>query len=1046
MAVFTRSVVVAVILVSSTGVSGSNSQTPPASTVRQTAEVGTPASEMLSGNGTTQGYKLARTPIVQGSEWVYIGLRRASRSMDYELDYGSGTIVFTEPVTKNQPVRIDYRYDESTQASSLPSMGFTPKQAPWLEIAARTSYSGGISGNDAKKKDELSVGGLDTRVKIGSGSVVSGAVYMSGQNDIRNPSSPLRPSFQKPANQATPSGRLIVQSADISTAGARFRLGYQSVGSEFMGYDMLRKMSSMPIGDISTLEKEKGLRRIEAAADIAIPNGGRMSAVLNKISHSSGDVVTRILGLSFKGFAVDYAVREVGKGFNRFGDLREMDRGQMSAESGLRRSVYGMRFISQDRKLNSVRVSRIESTSGAMTITGIGLDMGKMKIRADTRRSGRGFNRVNAADDEERTAMAFAVRRHFGSKLDAAVIADTEKQAIGNETGLDRAAYSAAFTGKDLSAAFSINEISAQGGRARSRSFDLAGKHFKLRVNRQSIALGFDRIGDLQPLEREAFGNERGMNRNSLIGAAELGAYSIAFDSSTVNENHGPGMRRGKISLCSPKFKAQFDFKEIDARFDRIVDLSDSDRQQWIGLRGTKYFGWKSSYAPNAEISLDNTINRSRNASEGAYFIEQNHAFALNSKICPKINAMIESRSECQAGGQPVARSHGTFSISYTIPVWNGIKIESLADQVSSQSPESTVKSHLRQVHVESNQSAGTSCTLDSFDSDNGQGNSEISRSLGIRSRISNNLSVYGNLEVARRSGQDNQNLLGAFGLDWAISKELRMKINLTNSGRGPQSGQRVRQFSLNGLIARRLGVLNDIRIGSGTDTTDGCGKRIGCDNSFSMQAGILGGSIAISNSDKLVSVNGIYNSSRMVAYQSDPNPARPVHVRYLRQSMVNQNGTAFITREYSCDYRFGKQSLLSYINKTGWGAVGNALAPLRNCEFKISHTLPGSLTINCGYVNTLDGITKSNYSSIGFGISSAPADKAQYELYYGYPLVDSRGLFDKGNTFNVKFHKQISDDQYITFSARKSIGAQSGGPGSQPTDSSARLDIHLKF
>lgn len=1046
MAVFTRSVTAVLLLVSSSGVYGSESQAPSDSPIPRTAEVGNPTSEMLSGNGTPQGYKLAQTVIVKGSEWVYIGLRRASRGMDYEIDYDSGALVFAEPISNNSPIRVDYRYHDAEKASSFPTMGFSPKLAPWLEITARSGCSGGILDTGAKQKDKLSVGGLDTRVKVGKGSVLTGAVYMSGPSEVKSASSALRPSFEKPAKNTIPTDRLIVQSADISTGGARFRLGYQSAGSGFTGYDRLRKMTSLPEPLISSLEKEKGLKRMDAAVDLSIPNGGQMSIAINKISDRSGEVVTKMLGLSARGFALDYAVREVKRGFSRFSDLRDIDRSQLSAESGLRRTIYGLRFIGQNRKLNSFRVSRVENQSGSMTITSVGVNLGAVQFRADTRRAGTGFNRVGGMDNDERTSLALAVRRHFDSLADATSIADPEKQGIGNEIGLDRAVYSAGFTGKGFSGIFSINEISAHRGRARSRRIDMAGKNFKLRLSRQAVELGFDRICDLQPPEKAAFGNEHGMSRNSLTGSVNLGAYTLALDSTNVNENHGPGMRRWKFNLNSSKAKAQLDFKEIDANFERILDLSDSERQQWIGLRGFGYLSWKSSYAPSGAMRLENAVNRSRNTNDGRFLIEQNHAFALNPKNGLNVNAVMESRREGMAGGEVVASSHSRISLNHTIAFMGGLKIEAQADTYMAQCPEGMLKSHFLQAHMESDQKADTSCMIDMLDSGSVDGRSESVRSAGVRSRISGNLALCGNLEVIRRSSQDYQGMFGTFGLDWALNKDLRMKLNLRNIGHGPQSGQRVRQFSLDGVLAKRLGILSDVRIGSGINTTDGCGKRIGCDNSFNLQAGVLGGSITISNSDKLVGANGIYNTSHMILYQSDPNPARPVHVKYLRQSQVNQSGAAFITREYSCDFKLGKGSRVSYINKTGWGVVGNGLAPIRNCEFKLSHSLPGSLTVNCGYANTLDGVAKTVHRSIGFGISSAVDDKAHYELHYGYDLAGSNGLLDRGNAFTIKFHKQISDVQYITLSAQKIIGAQSPTSNQGAGDPSARLDIHLNF
>ena len=66
----------------------------------ETKELGTYASEVLKGSGNMAGYVLGHGSIITDSEWVSIGVKKAKRGTDYNIDYSNGSVYF---LTTNKP-------------------------------------------------------------------------------------------------------------------------------------------------------------------------------------------------------------------------------------------------------------------------------------------------------------------------------------------------------------------------------------------------------------------------------------------------------------------------------------------------------------------------------------------------------------------------------------------------------------------------------------------------------------------------------------------------------------------------------------------------------------------------------------------------------------------------------------------------------------------------------------------------------------------------------------------------------------------------------
>jgi len=71
------------------------------------------ASEVLFGRGVRGPYSLSWKPVNQFTETLLVDGRIAQRDFDYEMDYASGVVTFSAPVSSRSMIRVEYSYDPS---------------------------------------------------------------------------------------------------------------------------------------------------------------------------------------------------------------------------------------------------------------------------------------------------------------------------------------------------------------------------------------------------------------------------------------------------------------------------------------------------------------------------------------------------------------------------------------------------------------------------------------------------------------------------------------------------------------------------------------------------------------------------------------------------------------------------------------------------------------------------------------------------------------------------------------------------------------------
>lgn len=1014
-------------------------------------DFGTNASEVLPGNGTRAGYMLSHGSVIAGSEWVDIGTHHGARNRDYAIDYASGAIFFTEPVSQSSSVRVDYRYsknaatERTAAAPGLVSLRFGGNIQSNMLYAYRAADSAlGFGGQD------ILTYGMNTITKLGGASSLSSMFYVaSPQNSNRLAVDTMgQPGKGKPAK--VKKDRLMVQDADLSAGKVRLKLGYQDVGQDFAGFASMRDSKAAAKDVLDQLEKEKGIKRMSITGEMPSGTDQGLTFAVSQVSDKNDDIVSRSFGYRSDSFRVALSSREVGKAFSRFKDIREADRGQLAAEAGLKRQNIGMQFrtgLTGDKKpvWSGINITQLSGGGGSLSYETAEVDLGKIKVQADIRSMDLSFNKLGALTDEERARMALMARRQFDPAAPATQVTAADKAAITNEQGLDRTTCVVTVDGSAVDTWLSLSSVdSSQGGVSR-KAIGMDSGPFSAHLSTQTIGGGFQKLAVLQPVERVHFGNEFGMTRTEMGGRLKIAGSDVTIDSASVIDNKGAGVFRETVTLKNSRIAVRANIQDIDPRFSRIMDLSDPDKKNLQQDLGFKRSDYAMTFQATKSLLIDSYFYDSTNVTEGQTRGQTRHKIVYTPLRGPKVNLLRDSYSYISESGNLASYSHQEIKFDHTFNFLGGLAFKGrndvYTDQEALKDPQNTT---ISENHVESNPKAKTSFTADVVNIDYGMGRTEDTQSVAVKSAAVRTLSFIAGFSTTERdSGKSEQN--GKLGFEWAATKDLKMTFSMANRDGDTQGSQQNSSFSLNGPLAKRFLFLRDVVIASGSNQTALRGKQTICDNAFKIDAGLAGGKLTFDNTDKLNPKNGIYYTSRIFQYESNKDPKRPMHLTIFKQNLTTPLGVRANKRNYSLDLKAAGNTTLtvsSYLGKDGPKGTVNAVG---GTVIKISRPI-GSTTFIADYTADSNAATARRARVVGFGISRTISPRSSYELYYGWCSLAENGSSDGKNVFRAKYDAKIDAGRYVSFTLQRKSGVEKGSINLWEGDTVGRLDLNFAF
>lgn len=1021
------------------------------------SDLGEAASEVLPGNGRRAGYVLGHGNIVPGSEWVYIGVKRARPNVDYTIDYESGSLFFTEPVRQSESVRVDYRYLEKTKGErSVAGPGLIPLKFAGgnLQTSLTYSYRAADPTKSQGAPDILTYGMSSTLSFAGSSSLQSLFYVATPQESNRlalSSSAPAKGQGQKNSKADNfKKDQLILQNADFGLGGkARLKLGFQKVGESFAGMQSLREAKVAPEDVLNQLEKEKGIKRLSMALEVPTGKIGGLSFSRSEIEDKSGEIVTQTFGYSGSNFRFSYLSRDVGKEFTRFKDLKEADAAQMAAEAGVKRTNYALQFRTGTNASNTPLWSgfnfvRLQSESGELNYRTFDLDTGKVKIQADVRTMDPQFAAMGALTDEERTRMAQIARRQFNPKTQASDVTPQDKAQMNKEAGINRKSYSFQYDGWVLGMG---NLELPNGSSLNTNLIGLERNWGSIRIYHHQIDSNFDRLAMLQPIEIARFGNETGMSRTDIDGKFKLGFGELTLFHGNVTDHQGAGIKRRSIGFKNSRLRLQANFQDIDAEFSRINDLSDTDKNLLARERGFKRSDFSINFDVTRHLNIDTYLYNSTNVTADQTRSQSRYNVTYNSDKGPKFTLLSDDFSYVADEGNIVGYSHRKITFDNKINLFGGLLFKGLSDVNTTQERNNApVTTKITQTHLETDRNAPTSYTLDTLTTDYGDGRRfEDSLDLGAKTRVGKNLSLVGGFSKIDREDNKSENN-AKFGFEWNIKKDLTMSLKIANRDGGPKGSQQAREFTMKGLLAKRFLLFSDVTVDSGLNTTDLKGRRIGCDNGLKISAGLLDGKFTFDNSDKLNPKNGLYYTSRIIQYESDKDPKRRYHFTFFRQNLVTPSGEPARKRNYALDLKLDRSTNLTLTSFFGKDGKNGAILPTGGSVYKISRLLGNNNSIFADYTTERNETTGRYARTVGCGFVGTLSNKAAVEFYFGWSRLIENGRSDYDNVFRIKYDHKIDSNRFITLTAQKKSGIDKSTINPFEGNTTARLDFRTVF
>ena len=1031
-----------------TTVESTKSQTPAA----PADDPGATATEVLPGNGTRAGYMLGHGNVIPGSEWVDVGARHGARNRDYTIDYASGSLFFTEPVSSMNSVRVDYRYYTKAKAGrGIGSPGLVAlKFGNSLQTNMLYSYRAVDGAQGAGAQDVLTYG-MNTLTKLGGASSLSSMFYVASPENSNRLSLDAMGAPTKNTAPKVKRDHMMVQDADLKAGKVRLKLGYQDVGQDFAGFSSL-KDSNAAAGDVlNQLEKEKGIHRMSIAGEAPSGKDGGLSFSVGQVEDKNDSIDSRSLGYKSSGFSFSYSGRNVGKGFNRFKDIREADKTQLAAESGMSRSNYGAQFrtgFTGDKKpvWSGMSLVELSGPDGTLSYRAADVEVGKVKVQAEVRTMDDTFNRMGALTDDERTRMALMARRQFDPTTPVNTISADDKKQIGNEQGLDRSTCVVQVDGARLDTWLSLSSIDSSKGGLIRRAFGVKGGRFSAYFDNQSVDQTFERLGALQAVERTHYGNEFGMTRTQLGGKLNILGSDVAVNTANVVDNVGAGFFREAITINNPRLRVTANYQDIDPRFSRIMDLSDPDKKALLQDRGFTRSDYSVSFQATKALSVDTYVYDSTNSTEGQTRGQRRYKVAYSPLRGPKVHALSDSYSYVSESGNLASYFHEEIKFDHTLNMLGGLAVRGRNDVYTNQeenaAPQTTT---ISENHIESNAKAKTSFTADVVNIDYGNGRFDNTNAVGIKTATVRNLSVIaGVANTARDSGKSEAN--GKFGFEWSATKDLKMTFSMANRDGGPQGSQQSSNFTLNGPLAKRFLFLNNIVVASGTNQTALRGKQTVCDNAFKFDAGMLGGKLTFDNSDKLNPKNGLYYTSRIFQYESAKDPKSPFHLSIFRQNLTTPLGQRADKRNYTFDVKIATTTTLTLSSYAGKDGQNGVVIPVRGTVVKFGRQISARTSLMADFT-TDDNLDSNRHARVfGFGISRAATERTSYELYFGLCDLDEGNSTVRKSIYRAKFDSKISADRYVSFSLQRKSGVDKGSINPFEGDTVGRIDLKFLF
>lgn len=991
-------------------------------------DVGILASEVIKGNGSRAGYMLGHRGIVDKSEVVSVGPVTKQRNRDYYIDYNTGSLVLNEPVPSTETIRVTYRYvpgsDSASTGSSVPLLSFNVGS----KNTASLFFSSSAAPNN--EKYDILTYGLNLQTKISDKSSMNNMLYMTSPQESGRKSliGSKNVGGEKPKADS-----LFVHSSTLQSGNVSIKLNYQDVGKDFSGFTALRQQNAVPAEILNQLEKEKDIRRLGFQADIN--TGGKTTSSLgfNQISDSGGDILKQSLSIGNDKLKFSAGIQKIDRGFTRFNDLAEAERGQWMKEAGISRtnlqlSMAPSKGISNAQSAwNALSMSTVSDESGKLSTIGLNFTGKRLSISSSHISVDKGFRRIGDLTNDEKTLMALRIYQQFDPNATAANVRSEDINRMVNEAGLDRRnTMLNMMAGKDSKIQLGLLNIDDGSGGISRQSLSLTGKKYSITAFTQEIDSSFTRLQSLADVEKAHFANEYGMRRTNIAGNFVFNPkLQLSTSMSNVSSETG-GLVKYGMKVTSPKLSIAANYMNMDTGFTRVYDLADADKNQLITEQGMRRYDLTTHFQASKSVQIDSYLYDAKGNNSELFRRQLRNSLVYSPIKGPKLSILIDQLS---AGATQTTSgyTHRKYTFDDTI---GKVSLSALKDTLETMnSPTSLVTVDTTALHFSTEPNKQTSIAGDLKSIKSSDGSFEETQVYRFNSKLSNRMAF-----TAVRSmidTQDNDVISQEYSVSGKVSDSLNMAAKIGDTLVNGLTVGKVSEFSLRPDAPKDYGILKHAKweVGFGQVVKD---RKIETENKiFRLDTNVLKHNLALHYTSGITK-EGASSEVKFVQIKPDPDPKKKLN--YALSYKIRNSGASesILIRNYSADWQPTPYTKLVYNYSTNKEKPDGTIEPVGIESLKLTKAINENTGLEGQWERTYSALIGSQYekNTIGLGLSAKLRNNAKFEVGFGYDRVITPGGGSESRTYRVKYDHQLDPDHYLVFS-----GTYTDWKGPKPAD-----------
>ncbi|MHB1001638.1 MAG: hypothetical protein ACYC27_20555 [Armatimonadota bacterium] len=972
-------------------------------------ERGVPASDNIKGNGSKAGYSLSHGALVADSDTVTVGGTVKRRNKDYYLDYSNGTLVFAEPVRTIDVVRVLYRYvpEKEGQRNTLAM----PTLA--LRLGARSTLGITYVSNAAVANQayDMLTYGLNLTTNLGEKSSMSNMLYMSTPQDSGRISL-----AGKTNGQPKPEGdNMFIHNSTLQSGKLSVQLNYQDVGKNFSGFTALKQQKVAADALLSQLEKEKGLKRMGFQANMNMGKETTSGLAWSQIGDATGEITKQSFKIGDGKLKFSADMQKVDKGFTRFNDLAEGERGQWAKEKGIQRSniqlgMAPLKGMAKDSAWNTLQMNTFGDESGKLSTRSLNLNVKGLAISTRQMSADEGFKRMADLSNEEKTDMALQIRKQFDPNATAANVTDQDRAQIGAEAGIDRRNTQMSFKMGDKNVQLGMLDIGDKTGGVTRQSLAMQGKTFKITGFLQEIDKDFGRLSYLAPIEQQNFANEKGLRRMNFGGDFALrSGMQLATSMSRVSSETGSLLKYG-LNLNTKKFNVSANYMDMDPEFTRVMDLADAQKGQLASEQGMKRYDVTAHLQASKSITIDSFLYDARHATSDLFKRQLRNNVTFNPTKGPKMTMLMDQISY-GSGGSETNYSHENYTLNHKI---GKIDINAMRDSVSTESPTSTNTTDVTTLHFNTDAQRRTAIVGDWKLVEKSDGKFEDTQTLKLNTKLNSKMAFIGSRTSIRTNEMEFQTQ------DYGVSGKVFGKLSLA---------AKYGDTLVNGLT---VGKTRELSLIPDAPKDYGMFKQVGWQMAFGQV--VKNGKIETENKTAKLDtqvlkhkismhyIGGITKEGksqivRTFSVIGDQDPKKKL--QYNMAYKVRDIGTPknILIRNYNADWKVTSFTNLVYNYASYKEKADGTLEPVGIERVRLTTALSKKLGFVGQWERNSNYQAETDQNTLSVGISGKLSAKEVFEVGYGFDSLSTKNGDSESRTYKLKYDHQVDADHYLTLS-----------------------------